>query len=469
LKGLMLEDDFKASILLVDDRPENLIALQATLEPLGQRLVKANSGNEALRHVLTEDFALILMDVQMPGMDGFETAALIKEREKARYIPIIFVTAISQSQQHVFKGYEAGAVDFLPKPIDEDILKSKVMVFVDLYKKTDQIKRQAELLRLSEQREAEIRQMERDREMEQRYIAVLIAAKEEAERANRAKSEFISSVSHELRTPLNAILGFTKLVLNPRVGALNEDQSAYMADILNSAEHLLQVINDILDLSRIEAGKMTVQLAAFTLAPVLEQSLSIVREQALEHKLKLKLEIAPEVAMLTPIIADKRKIKQILYNLLANAVKFTPEGGTITLSAVREEPDTTLARQPEEPSAHDSEAASGQESDGMPLKPGESVIVSVCDTGIGIAPEHYERIFGAFEQVDSSHARQKQGTGLGLALTKRLVELHGGSIWVSSEVDKGSTFSFRLPLHPSSTQDETSEQDENLAKEVTSA
>ena len=455
----MTEDDIKASILLVDDRPENLIALEATLEPLGHRLVKARSGSEALRHVLTEDFALILLDVQMPGMDGFETAALIKERERSRYIPIIFVTAINTSRQHVFQGYEAGAVDYLPKPIDEDILKSKVTVFVDLYKKSEQLKRQAELLRLSEQREAERQQLEREYALEQEYIAVLIAAKEEAERANLAKSEFISSVSHELRTPLNAMLGFTKLMLNPRVGALNTDQAAYMQDILQSSEHLLHVINDILDLSRIEAGKMTMQLTAFPLAPLLEQSLSLMREQAREHGLKLALEIAPEVAMLPPVVADQRKIKQILYNLLANAVKFTLEGGTITLTAVCEEPGRTLERQTDEQSARDREAASGQKSDGTPINMGESVIISVRDTGIGIAPEYHERIFGAFEQVDSSHARQKQGTGLGLALTKRLVELHGGSIWIKSEVDKGSTFSFRLPLNPSFIQSESTEKD----------
>ena len=459
----MSEEDFTASILLVDDRPENLIALEATLEPLGQRLVKARSGSEALRHVLTEDFALILLDVQMPGMDGFETAALIKERERSRHIPIIFVTAINTSPQYIFKGYEAGAVDYLPKPIDEDILKSKVTVFVDLYKKNEQVKRQAELLRLSEQREAERQQLEREYAREQEYVAVLIAAKEEAERANLAKSEFISSVSHELRTPLNAILGFTKLMLNPRVGALNEDQSAYMQDILQSSDHLLHVINDILDLSRIEAGKMSVHFTSFPLAPALEQSLSIVREQAREHNLKLLLEIAPAIVALPPIVADQRKIKQILYNLLANAVKFTPEGGTITLSAVCESPEVARERQTKKQDAWDRRAASEPQGDGIPCETGESVIIRVRDTGIGIPPEHHERIFRAFEQVDSSHARQKQGTGLGLALTKRLVELHGGSIEITSEVDKGSEFSFRLPLVPSSDPNAAAEKDSMTA------
>jgi signal transduction histidine kinase len=410
-------DALKASILLVDDRPENLLALEAVLQPLNQRLVRAHSGQEALRHLLNDEFALILLDVQMPGMDGFETASLIKNRERTRHIPIIFVTANNTEPRYIFQGYEAGAVDYLPKPIDPDILKSKVTVFIDLYLQGEQIKRQAALLLENEQREAERQQALREREIERRHLAELIVAKEEAERANRAKSEFISSVSHELRTPLNAILGFSKLLQNPRVGPLNEDQAAYLQDIVQSGEHLLALINDILDLSKIEAGKMTLNLSEFALAEVLTQSLTVVREKARQQNIALQTEIAPEVAALPPIAADRRRVQQILFNLLSNAVKFTPDGGTVTLEAVRE-------------------AA------------GDSVLVSVRDTGIGIAPENHERVFGTFEQVDSSYSRQQQGTGLGLALTRRLLDLHGGVIWVESEVGKGSVFRFRLPVRP---------------------
>jgi CheY-like chemotaxis protein len=253
----------KANLLLVDDREENLMALEAILGPLGQTLIKARSGREALKQLLVHDFALILMDVMMPGMDGFETATLIKEREKSRHIPIIFVTAISKEERHIFRGYTVGAVDYIAKPFDPDILRSKVIIFVDLFNKSEQIQEQAERLRLSEQREAERQRLERESEIRERFVAELVAAKEEAERANRAKSDFISGVSHELRTPLNAIIGFSKLLLNPRVGPLNDDQDAYLKDIVASSEHLLELINDILDLSKIEAGKMTLSPSPF--------------------------------------------------------------------------------------------------------------------------------------------------------------------------------------------------------------
>jgi len=545
-----LQSPGKANLLLVDDRPENLLALAAILEPLGHNLIQAQSGTAALKHVLADDFAVILMDVQMPGLDGFETAALIKEREKSRHIPIIFVTAISKDERYVFQGYEAGAVDYIFKPFQPDILKSKVAVFIDLFQKGEKIKRQAALLRDNERRQKELEMSELERALERRHLAQLgesearlnqfkmtldaaldcilifdppslqftylnqgalnqlgyedcrdllsmtppsvmpefndesfraliepliqnerdsitfetlhrrkdgsdipvevflqfiappqqqsrfvaivrditerrrvqeslIFAKEQAERANRAKSDFISSISHELRTPLNAIIGFSKLMLNPRVGPLNEDQSAYMQDVVQSADHLLQLINDVLDLSKIEAGKMALEAAPFCLVETLEQSLGIIREKARQHSLQVSTEFVPEVINLPPVLADQRKIKQVMYNLLSNAAKFTPDGGSITVRAVIEDSDGGAA---------------------------PDVVVSVEDSGIGIALDHQERIFGAFEQVDSSYARQQQGTGLGLALTKEIVEMHGGRVWLTSVPSEGSTFSFSLPL-----------------------
>jgi PAS domain S-box-containing protein len=573
----------RATVLLVDDRPENLLALEAILETLDCDLVRANSGMAALKHLLQNDFALILMDVQMPGLDGFETAALIKERERTRHIPIIFITALSTEDTYVFQGYSAGAVDYLAKPYNPDILRSKVAVFIELWQKTEQIRQQSELLRQSESREAEARARDREREAEKRHLAALSAsearfrrvvesnifgvafwnedgrigesndafldmtgytrqdlkagrinwneltppaflaaekqalheleergvsvpwekellrkdgssvhvmlcaalldsetprtgetlearlkrrktdlknrekglyfvvditqrklaeaslqiAKDEAERAlevaeraSRAKSEFISGVSHELRTPLNAIIGFSKLLLNPRVGALNEAQHSYVSDVMQSAEHLLQIINDILDLAKIEAGKMTLDLDTFSLSDLLHQSTMVVREKAATQKLHLGVELDAEIESLPPVTGDSRKIRQVLFNLLSNAVKFTPVGGTVTVRA--------------QLMPHKCDDGNADEQ--------WCVRVAVQDTGIGVPSQDQERIFGAFEQVDSSYTRSQQGTGLGLPLTRRIVVLHGGHIWVESEEGKGSTFAFTLPLDTAPTE-----------------
>lgn len=571
----------KAKILTVDDRPENLLALRAILDSLPCEIIEAHSGMQALKHLLNHEFALILMDVQMPGLDGFETASLIKERERSRHIPIIFVTAISKEQNYIFQGYSAGAVDYIPKPFNPDILRSKVAVFIELWQKSEQVKRQGELERRNEHLEKERQLAQIELELKQKHLAeiahskvelerfkatldatldgvsifeahsfrysyvnqgalhqlgysrdemllktpfeikpefdeksyrrllkpledgqkdsltfetlhqhkdgtqfpvevflqyfapplgsppgtsggfisivrditerkraheLLVLAKEtaelehlKAERANRAKSDFIAGISHELRTPLNAILGFSKLLLNPRIGPLNEDQHAYTNDVVQSAEHLLQLINDILDLSKIEAGKMTLEREGFCVADLLQQSLIVVREGATARDLALSVEVSPDVQNLPPLIGDARKVKQVMYNLLSNAVKFTGEGGQIAISAALEPPELPTITQ----AAREKEKQSGQ----------KQLFISVRDTGVGIAEEHQKRIFSAFEQVDNSYTRQQQGTGLGLTLTRRIVELHGGGIWLHSQVGQGSTFVFSLPIQEESASD----------------
>jgi len=239
-------------------------------------------------------------------------------------------------------------------------------------------------------------------------------AKSAAEKANQAKSDFLANMSHELRTPLNHIIGFTELVVDQLFGPLNDDQTENLNDVLQSSHHLLELINDILDLSKVEAGRMGIEPATFPLAPLLESSLVMVKEKGLKHGIALDLDVqnAPPT-----IHADQRKFKQILYNLLSNAVKFTPDGGSVRLSA---------------------RMTNGS------LPP--QLEVSVSDTGIGLAPDHLERIFNTFEQVESSTARHFEGTGLGLALSRRLVELHGGRIWAESPgLNRGSRFVFTLP------------------------
>lgn len=236
-----------------------------------------------------------------------------------------------------------------------------------------------------------------------------------AEQASQAKSGFLANMSHELRTPLNHIIGFTEIVVDKKCGDLNETQTEYLKDVLQSSSHLLSLINDILDLSKVEAGKMELSLGEVHLENLLSSSLLMVKEKAQKHRIQLSRDLngCPE-----KIQADERKLKQILYNLLSNAVKFTPEGGSVRVGVCRVNE----------------------------ISSGKGVEFSVTDTGIGIKPEDQERIFAPFEQVENSSSRRYQGTGLGLSLTKRLVELHGGQIWVESEGEgKGTKFSFIIP------------------------
>ncbi len=232
------------------------------------------------------------------------------------------------------------------------------------------------------------------------------------EAASRHKSEFLANMSHELRTPLNAIIGFSEVLLERMFGELNPKQAEYLQDIYSSGRHLLSLINDILDLSKIEAGRMELELTRFHLPVALESALTLVRERATRHGITLNFAVDERLG---EFVGDERKIKQILLNLLSNAVKFTPEGGQVSVKAVP--------------------------ADG-------SVEISVSDTGIGIAPEDQEAIFEEFRQVGSDYSHKREGTGLGLTLTKKFIEMHGGKIWVKSEVGKGSTFIFTLPVRP---------------------
>jgi signal transduction histidine kinase len=229
------------------------------------------------------------------------------------------------------------------------------------------------------------------------------------EAANRHKSEFLANMSHELRTPLNAIIGFSEVLGERMFGELNEKQAEYTEDILSSGRHLLSLINEILDLSKVEAGRMELELATFDLPLAIDNARTFVRERAAKHGINLDVTVDERLG---DFVGDERKIKQILLNLLSNAVKFTPEGGRIGINA--------------------------RQADG-------SVEISVSDTGIGISPEDQAKIFEEFRQVGGDYAHKTEGTGLGLTLAKKFVELHGGKIWVESEVGKGSTFSFTLP------------------------
>jgi PAS domain S-box-containing protein len=550
-------------ILIVDDRAENLLALEAILERLGQKIVRAHSGDEALRLLLTHDFAVILLDVQMPGIDGFETARLIKSRERTRYIPIIFLTAISKDEEYIFEGYSVGAVDYMTKPFKPDILRSKVGVFVDLYQKQRQIASQAELLRESEKRDLEMRHMREIYESEARFseivgsamdaiivfdtdgmislfnasaermfatpVAEAVKAKvnrffpepvrnetldricrvassdqsnedersgaahvlsftgqrasgeqfpveatvsclevhgrrtytlivrdiserrraEEAlrqqaesltqaaanlralneelaerqaelERAMAARSRFYASMSHELRTPINAVLGYSTLLLENIYGPLNEKQAEGIRRTHKAAKHLLELVNDVLDLSKIEAGKIEMRLQPVHFPQLVEDLFVTVRPLADQYGSQLSLRHDGPPLQVT---SDPRRLRQILLNLLSNAIKFG-RGQPIAVT-------TSPA-------------------------PDGGVTVEVKDQGEGIAPGDLEKIFEEFVQLGKTQLTE--GTGLGLPISRRLAEMMGGRLEVESTFGEGSTFRLVLPEN-ASTPPRTAEMD----------
>jgi PAS domain S-box-containing protein len=509
-----------ARILLVDDHPPNLIALDAILDPLGQELLHAHSGEEALRHLLESDFALILMDVQMPGLDGIETAKLIKERPRNKHVPIIFLTAIHKDPSYIFRGYQEGAVDYLLKPFDPEILRAKVSVFVDLWRKTELLRVQQAMLRAREVLEAEKRselrfhaltdsmpqcvwaarrngdiyycnriwreyageaagitffdalpadeaeevrqswrnairageplereqrlrrkdgewrwhlcrmvperdergrisgwictatdidQQKRIEEANKLLLASEKEARKQAEVANRTKDEFLATISHELRTPLNAILGWTRML---RTGAVEPKAlSRVLETIERNARVQTQLVEDILDVSRIIAGKLRLNVQKLDLHAVARSALDAVRPAA-EAK---GVDLAPELLSgSAEFCGDPDRLQQIIWNLLSNAIKFTPRGGKVVLRIERVR---------------------------------SLVHLSVIDSGAGIPRGFLPHVFDRFWQADSSITRAQGGLGLGLAIVRHLVEVHGGTVQADSEGEgKGATFTVRMPI-----------------------
>ncbi|MEO8217390.1 MAG: ATP-binding protein [Acidobacteriota bacterium] len=504
----------KANILLVDDQPNNLLALEAMLGDLGENLVRAQSGVQALRKLLDQEFAVILLDVQMPELDGFETATLIRERDRSRHTPIIFVTALSRSETNVFKGYSLGAVDYLFKPIVPEILRSKVAVFVDLFRKNEEVRNKAaDLARLSRQNElilnsaadglvgsnldsestfanisaanmlgrsvesmigedvhellhpsiagryrcdesrcpvraalegeqtADIRDdvfwridgssfpveysataMRSDdqrllgtvltfRDVTERRAAAMARENErlyrEAQQANQAKDDFLATLSHELRTPMTAILGWLEILSFEDTDA--ETMVEGLATIRNSARAQAQLIDDMLDVSRIIMGKFRVEPKPEDLEAIVTAGIEAIRPAADEKNLRIEYKAHGKHPR---AFADARRFGQVVWNLLSNSIKFTEPGGVITVDLSSDE---------------------------------NTVQFSVHDTGQGISAEFLPFVFDRLNQAEA--AKSSGGLGLGLAIARHIVELHGGTIEAFSEGEQeGARFTVSLPV-----------------------
>ncbi len=389
-------DGVAPSVLLVDDAEANLGALEIVLEPLGCELVRATSGHEALKHTLSRDFAVVLIDVMMPDLDGLATARIIKARPSHRHLPIIFLTARNADPKEVARGYALGAVDYLVKPFDPPILRSKVAVFVELFLRGQELKAQTAL---AQQREREAIENRRLYEKERGVRA-------QAETIARAREEMLAVVSHDLRNPMTAIAASAQMIRRKVEQADMDEVLARAETIQRGVAQMEALVRDLLDTASVQSGNLTVHLQVEEVTGIVNQVADLLRPVLASAKQTLEV-VLPE----GPLRArcDRERIFQVLSNLVGNAGKFSPEGSSITIS---------LRARPRE------------------------IVFEVLDRGCGISPEHLPHIFDPYWQASQ---KRREGLGLGLAIAKGIVGAHDGRIWVESRPGAGSKFAFSLP------------------------
>ena len=396
----------KLNVLMVDDQPAKLLTYEAILAGLGETLIKAGTAREALSVLLKEEIAVVLMDVNMPELDGFELAAMIRQHPRCKKTAMIFVSAVHLTDWDRLRGYESGAVDYVSVPVVPEILRAKIGVFLDLYRKSAELER---LNRSLEHRVAErtaelegtVRQL-RDNEIR------LLQQGEALADADRRKNEFIAMLAHELRNPLQPIRMAMEMA---RQSQATEEQLRLGRDIVErQVNHLVRLIDDLMDASRITSGKLRLVQQRIDLRQVADAAADSIRELAQRKGQRLDVDAGVERL---EIDADAARLTQVVVNLLSNGVKFTQPGGTIALSMARH---------------------------------GDSVIMRVRDNGVGIAAEDLDRIFEMFVQGSRNPGDTHEGLGLGLALVRRIVELHGGTVTATSQGrNRGSEFLVKLP------------------------